>query len=361
MKQQNLQNKKPAFLAYSYDGLSFTHREQKPKDNKHLLERLQKKYAQDNVIIVLDGKVYANQIDGVTLKNKANTVIENQFDYLNKTHQNSTLYLQFTKTLNKPVFVVIAGANNVYHYANYEVAKGVSVKLIEQFELYSRAKLNYKVEVVVSPNAQLELTYLEYLQNKKANVISHSTIVQENAKLELNTINLNNANVVHTTTGSLNGNYATSHLNSLHFTNKNYEHANVMQLTHLSKHTNSSIQNFGVVNDTAKLIIDGINVIEKGFSKSEAQQESKIINLSDSSKAIANPQLIINEYDVKAGHSAGVGRLDEDALYYLMSRGLTKKQSIELIVLSHANNLLEKITDKKIKKQIIRKIKNKLS
>ncbi|PKK95810.1 MAG: hypothetical protein CVV59_01840 [Tenericutes bacterium HGW-Tenericutes-4] len=350
----------PPFLAYNFKGLVFSYKSQKEKNSTALLKRLQKKYKQDNLIIVLNGLLITKGINGVTINKKAQTEPKTKFDLINKTYENSNLSLVFTKSVSEPVTIVIAGTNDLYHYANYEVKSDVNIKIVEQFELLKSAKLNYKIDVNVQKNAHLELFYVEYLENKKANVISHNMFTWENGELNLNYVNLNSANVVHTTTGNLAGMYAKTSVNTLHFVNKNYNHANLMQLIHLNKNTTSKINNFGLVNNNAELVIDGINKIEKGFSKSEAEQESKIINLTHTCKSTANPQLIINEYDVKAGHSAGVGQVDEDSLYYLMSRGLNKRDSLELIIMSHANELLEKLTDKKQLKNVLKIIKNKL-
>lgn len=350
----------PPFLAYSFKGLSFTYAKIKQKDNLSFLKRLQKKYKQENLIIVLDGQLITKNIDGVVIENKEQNEPQNKFDFLNRTYNNSKLSLIFTKSIIEPITIVVAGTSDLYHYSNYEVKSGVNVKIIEQFELLKKAKLNYKVDVKVNTYACLELVYAEYLENKKANVICHNLEALDNAKLDLNYINLNSANVIHTTFGNITGQYANINANTLHFVNKNYSHANLVKLTHLNKNTTSNINNFGLVNNTAQLVIDGVGVIEKGYSKSQAEQETKIINLTDTCKSVANPQLVINEYDVKAGHSAGVGKVDEDSLYYLMSRGLSKRDSIELIIMSHANNLLEKLTDKKQLKNVLKIIKNKL-
>ena len=76
---------------------------------------------------------------------------------------------------------------------------------------------------------------------------------------------------------------------------------------------------------------------------------------------VANPQLQINEYDVAAGHSATVGRVDEEQLYYLMSRGLTKHESIELIIMSNIETALAELDNKKLAKSVLKQIKNKLA
>lgn len=95
-----------------------------------------------------------------------------------------------------------------------------------------------------------------------------------------------------------------------------------MTLEHLAPHTYGDMDNYGIVKSKASLIIDGVGRIYKGMSGSDTHQTNKIIVFDEGCKAQANPYLYIDEYDVKASHGASVGKIDEDHLYYLMSRGL---------------------------------------
>lgn len=209
-------------------------------------------------------------------------------------------------------------------------------------------------------NAYLNLVCVESLNNKKANVVTVVGNLEENANLKPTTFNLNQANTINSVDVHLNGFEARTEVNTVNFANKNYRLANLANVTHLSKNTTSEINNFGIANDNAELVIDGVNIIEQGFSKSRAMQKIKIINLTDTAKVVANPQLKINEYDALAGHFATVGRVDEEQLYYLMSRGLTKHQAIELIIMSNVDYALKDIDNKKLVKSILKQIKNKL-
>ena len=90
-------------------------------------------------------------------------------------------------------------------------------------------------------------------------------------------------------------------------------------------------------------------------------EETKIYNLSKNAKSVANPQLIIDEFDVKASHAAAVGNLDEQSIYYLMSRGIEKNKAKEMIVLGMVDEILIDIFDveeqNKVNNSISKKIK----
>ncbi|HEY8443919.1 MAG TPA: SufD family Fe-S cluster assembly protein [Clostridia bacterium] len=72
-------------------------------------------------------------------------------------------------------------------------------------------------------------------------------------------------------------------------------------------------------------------IIEKGSSGADCSHKSKILTLSDIAKAQVDPSLIIDEYDVQASHSGSVGRIGKDEMFYMMSRGLSEREVINLI------------------------------
>ena len=105
-----------------------------------------------------------------------------------------------------------------------------------------------------------------------------------------------------------------------------------INIEHLSLYRRTYCQPYGFQKDSAQLTFNGIGKINKGMNGSDAQQESRAMILSETARADANPILLIDEYDVKAGHAAGVGKIDEEQLYYLMSRGLTRRAAEILII-----------------------------
>lgn len=84
-----------------------------------------------------------------------------------------------------------------------------------------------------------------------------------------------------------------------------------------------------VMDSMCKFVTKGI--INKGSSGADCSHKSKILTLSDNAKAQVDPSLLIDEYDVQAAHSGSVGRIGKDELFYMMSRGLTEQEVINLI------------------------------
>jgi len=129
---------------------------------------------------------------------------------------------------------------------------------------------------------------------------------------------------------------------------------------HYGKHTEGYILKHGVVKDSATSIFNGIGKIEHGASKSNAEQESRVLMLSEKARGDANPILLIDEDDVTAGHAASVGRVDPTQLYYLMSRGIPKVEAERLIIHGFLAPVVNEIPLESVKKQLVEIIERKV-
>ncbi|TDL32478.1 Fe-S cluster assembly protein SufD [Jeotgalibacillus sp. S-D1] len=103
-------------------------------------------------------------------------------------------------------------------------------------------------------------------------------------------------------------------------------------ITHWGKNSEGYILKHGVMKDAASSIFNGIGKIEYGATKANAEQESRVLMLSEKARGDANPILLIDEDDVTAGHAASVGRVDPMQLYYLMSRGISQHEAERLVI-----------------------------
>jgi Fe-S cluster assembly protein SufD len=89
------------------------------------------------------------------------------------------------------------------------------------------------------------------------------------------------------------------------------------------------------------------------MKRSVARQSNRGIVLGNKSRLDANPLLLIDEFDVVASHGAAIGKMDEEQLYYLMSRGLTLKNAERLIISGFLSPVLEKLTTDGLKEEFI--------
>ncbi len=125
-----------------------------------------------------------------------------------------------------------------------------------------------------------------------------------------------------------------------------------VSVNHNASNTNCQLDNYGVCKDEAKLIFSGICSVIKGSSRAEAHQNAKIMVFDEKSNAIAKPILKIDENDVIASHAAIVGKINDDHLFYLTSRGLTEAEAKELITYGYLKPILNGFNDDSIKDEI---------
>jgi len=111
----------------------------------------------------------------------------------------------------------------------------------------------------------------------------------------------------------------------------------------------------GVLDDTASANYEGMVRIENGAKNADVDLKAHTILLSKKAKAIAIPRLDVLENEVKAGHGATVGKIDEEQLFYIMSRGLTKDQAKHIIIKGFLSALLTEFP-KKEARQIAKKL-----
>ena len=123
-------------------------------------------------------------------------------------------------------------------------------------------------------------------------------------------------------------------------------------VNHLIDNTKSYQLIKSVLDDNTKSVYQGKIFVNQEAQKTDGYQLSKAILLSENSEFNAKPELEIYADDVKCSHGSASGSLNEDSIFYLMSRGLNYKQSKELLLNGFLLDVIEKITDSEIKNLI---------
>lgn len=124
---------------------------------------------------------------------------------------------------------------------------------------------------------------------------------------------------------------ATFNVKLLSFSN-NFNSKYSFYVSHKSEKTFSKIENVGVALNGGNLLFDVTGKIEKGMKASKASQISRGVIMDDNSNIIINPILLIDEYDCFANHGAAIGKINDEDLFYLMSRGLNKNEAFLLML-----------------------------
>ena len=187
--------------------------------------------------------------------------------------------------------------------------------LIEK-DLYKKYEINVK-------NANLNILVikedandLEYKINiNKGNVsFNYVSVNSKNSKIEAN-LNKKESNI--------------EIYNSVIASNKvNYD----ILVNHNTCDTKSNIYNNGITKEDGSIIFNVTSFAPKKAKNSTINQDSKIITLNDINENEINPILLIDSFEAEARHAAFIGNFKEKELFYLMSRGLSKKEASNLLI-----------------------------
>ena len=121
-------------------------------------------------------------------------------------------------------------------------------------------------------------------------------------------------------------------------------------VVHQAENTRSEVIIKSALCDTAHVFFDGLIKIEPGAKGTNAWLAAHLLLLSQKARGIAVPNLEILENDIKAGHAATVGRINDLELFYLMSRGLPEKKAKELIVEGFLQSIIQQFPNNLAKK-----------
>jgi Fe-S cluster assembly protein SufD len=199
-------------------------------------------------------------------------------------------------------------------------------------------------ETYINRNANAEIIRLQNEHNR-SNHFSFLYAKQENSsRYTDNTITLNGGAVCNTINAVLAAEHCENHTFGLFLVDALQYVANYTSINHVSPRCLSNELFKGILNDSATGIFKGKILVSPHADKTEAFQSNNNIMLSDTAKMFTRPQLEIYADDVKCSHGVTVGRLDEDALFYMRSRGIELQQAKLLQLFGFAYDVISKIS-----------------
>ena len=134
--------------------------------------------------------------------------------------------------------------------------------------------------------------------------------------------------------------------------NENKHHEIKTNINHLSENTKSYQLIKSVLNDQSNAAYQGKIFVEKEAQKTDGYQLSRALLLDQNTEFNAKPELEIYADDVKCSHGSTSGNLDQNAIFYLMSRGIGYAEAKKLLIDGFINDVIEKITNKEVKNYI---------
>ena len=156
----------------------------------------------------------------------------------------------------------------------------------------------------------------------------------------------------------MNGNGSNCHLSGISLTKNIQQIDNNIIVEHKGKHTTSSQVFKSIVDEKSSGVFNGKVIIQEGAIKTDAAQSNKNLILSKNAGMNSNPQMEIYNDDVKCAHGSSTGELDQEALFYMRSRGLDLIGAKSLLIRGFVADLIDNISHEKIKNYLYEEFDN---
>ncbi|CAM3446399.1 Fe-S cluster assembly protein SufD [Marinicrinis lubricantis] len=215
-------------------------------------------------------------------------------------------------------------------------------------------------EVIVKPGAKVTFASIHHLSKEITDLSFRRAIVEKDGQVEWIVGEMNYGNAVSDTTSILKGSGSASDAKVI-CVGTNDQKLNVTtKAVHFGKSSNSDMITRAAMRDEATAIFNGITKIEKGATHANGEQTERVLMLSPKARGDANPMLLIDEDDVKAGHAASAGQVNKEQIYYLMSRGISREQATKLIIYGFLEPIVAEIPIKELEELLSNIVERKL-
>jgi len=294
-------------------------------------------------------------IDELEIKHRSNKF--NSLIDLNKAFTNKSYKILIKKDykLAKPLIIYHTTndkikSKNVNLRLEFKLEENSSLRLIDLFNDNSEKNFlnifynfdlkqdsilkNYKIDKIKNKNVKYSFNNIE----QDTNSVSETFVLSSGSHFFKNEINCN-----------LKGKYSSAFINGIFSLSDDRHHEIRTTINHLTENTKSYQLIKSILDDSSKAVYQGKIFVNSEAQKTDGYQLSKAILLDKASEFNAKPELEIYADDVKCSHGSASGSLNEDSIFYLMSRGLSYQQSKELLINGFLLDVIEKITDSEIK------------
>lgn len=275
------------------------------------------------------------------------------------------LYVPENTTVEKPIELELQQDSSQPFVSHILVVAGENSKfsLIQRTTTKDKQSsvANCVVEIKALANSEVKYAAVDELGQNVTSYLSRRADVGTDAYVDWSIGLMNEGNTVADFDTDLKGIGAHSEIKVVDITTGDQLEGVNTRVTNYGKKTIGNINQRGVITDHSRLIFNGIGHIIKGASGANAEQQNRVLMMSSHAHGDANPILLIDENDVLAGHAASVGQVDQNQLYYLMSRGLDKKTAQRMVIRGFLGDVLVSIPSKIIREQLVQTIERKLA
>ena len=281
--------------------------------------------------------------EGAFINIPKNTVLPKPIQIINfSTGAESEIMLQ-------PRNLLVVGENS--HVEIYERHQSLNDNVVltnSVTEIFANKRAIVDFYKVQNDKKSASLVDNTYVQQKESSVVSVSTF-SFGGKLTRNNLEFHHE-----------GEHITSNLNGITIIEDKQHVDNHTLVKHKFENCESHELYKGIYDDASTGVFNGKVIVDREAQKTNAYQQNDNILVGDKASVNAKPQLEIFADDVKCSHGCTIGQMDENALFYMRSRGIPKKEAKALLLFAFGNDVVEKIKIPALKKRITKLIAEKL-
>ncbi|HEX5133356.1 MAG TPA: Fe-S cluster assembly protein SufD [Candidatus Krumholzibacteria bacterium] len=287
-----------------------------------------------------------------TLLNRGVRMEDQQFAALNTAFLADGVYIELTDNavLDRPIHIVhvadVSGAPAMLHpRLVIHAGRSSEGKIIESYIATSESQYftNVVTEIVCEENASLYHRKIQTESPKAFHVsLQHATLAANSRYATLG-VTMGGSLVRNDVHAILDGEGIDARIDGLYLASGRQHVDNHTFIRHAKPHCHSFELYKGILDGHARGVFNGRINVDQDAQKTDAKQENNCVLLSDDARINSNPQLEIFADDVKCTHGATIGKMDEEAMFYLRSRGIPANEARDIMVYAFASEVFERI------------------
>jgi Fe-S cluster assembly protein SufB len=199
------------------------------------------------------------------------------------------------------------------------------------------------IEIIVKKNARVRYSTIQNWSNNVYNLVTQRARVEENGTMEWVDANLGSKVTMKYPSCMLMGKGAHGEILSIAFSGKGQHHDTGGKVIHLAPDTSSKIVSKSISKDGGRASYRGLMKVNKGNKNVKSNVVCDALLLDDYSRSDTYPYIEVDEQDVTIGHEASVSKVEEEQLFYLMSRGLSEEEATSMVVSGFIEPLVKEL------------------
>ena len=297
---------------------------------------------------------------GSVIKHNEDKLAAYHYAYLNS---GLFLYIPKDTILTEPITISLSPTQDTYISHLLIVADNNSkVKFLEEIQDKEKkaSSASLMVELIARPGSHIEFSSLDELSQDTTLYFNRRAKIEKDAHVEWAIAFMNDCNTLGDLDSELVGEGSFADSKAIAVTTGDQRVGINNRVTNRGPHSTGLINQRGVLLENSRLIFNGIGQIVHGAHGSKADQQNRVLMMSDEAHGDANPLLLIDENDVIAAHAASVGPVDKVQMNYLMSRGIPYDQAQRLVIRGFLGAVLDAIPNKDVRRKMIDILERKL-